>query len=149
MTLTFKYKKVRRPNGTEVKTPSIPVTLIGPIARYDFIALLDSGADVSVVPRALAELLGLDLSGKREESFGIGGIVSAVKTNLNIELGKGHEHHFIQLPVKVILTDDDFPILLGRAGFFDKFVITFNQREERILLKKIQKSEEGILIGSS
>jgi hypothetical protein len=41
-----------------------------PIRVY---ALIDSGADLSVIPKALAEFLDLDLSGKEETSFGIGG----------------------------------------------------------------------------
>ncbi len=139
MTLTFKYKKVKRPNGTEVKTPSIPITLSGKNGKYDFIALIDSGADISALPKSLAELLGLDLSGEKEEASGIGGIVPAIQTSLVIELGKSHEQYTLQIPAKIILTDEEFPVLLGRAGFFDKFVITFNQKEEKIFLKKVQE----------
>jgi len=29
MTISFKYKTVKRPDGTEVKTPSIPILLSG------------------------------------------------------------------------------------------------------------------------
>ncbi len=138
MTLTFKYKKVKRPNNIEVKSPSIPVTLWGAGQRFEFIALLDSGADVSAIPKDVAELLGLDLTGKKEEAAGIGGKVAAVQTNMNLELGKSHEIYQFKIPVKVILRDEGekIPILLGRAGFFDKFVITFNQKEEKIILKK-------------
>ena len=148
MTLTFRYKKVKRPNGTEVKTPSIPITLTGKDGKYDFIALLDSGADISAIPKSIAELIGLDISGQKEETSGIGGNVSAVETNINIEISKGHELYNFIIPVKVILSKDEFPILLGRAGFFDKFIITFNQREERILLKKVDVNKEGISFGS-
>lgn len=139
MTLTFKYKKVKRPNGTEARTPSIPITLSGKNGKYDFIALIDSGADISALPKSLAELLDLDLSGEKEEASGIGGIVPAVQTSLVVELGKSHEQYALQIPVKVILTDEEFPILLGRAGFFDKFVITFNQKEEKIFIKMAQE----------
>ena len=44
MAITFKYKKIKRPDNSEIKTPSIPVTLGGGGGRYDFIALVDSGA---------------------------------------------------------------------------------------------------------
>jgi len=136
MAITFKYKKVKRQNGAEIKSPSIPVTLTGNSSKYDFIALLDSGADISAMPQAIAELLGLNLNGKKESASGIGGSVEAVQTFLNLEIGKGHEAYQFQLPVKVILTNNEFPILLGRAGFFDKFIITFNQKEGRIILKQ-------------
>ena len=56
---------------------------------------------------------------------------------MNIELGKPHEIHSHNIPVKVILDgkDEEIPVLLGRAGFFDKFLITFNQKEEKVILK--------------
>lgn len=145
MTLTFRYKKVKRPNNTEVKSPSIPIILSGNGGKYQFMALLDSGADMSVIPEEVAELLGLDLSGNKEEAQGIGGKVNSLQTSVNLELGKPHEIYTFSLPVKVIFTKDgdneqELPILLGRAGFFDKFVITFNQSEERILLKRTSEN---------
>src|SRR3989339_194701 len=136
MTLTFKYKKVKRPNNTEIKSPSIPVTLSSSGGKYQFIALLDSGADVSVIPSEVAELLGINLSGKKEEARGIGGKVPAIQSKLVVELGKAHEIYTYEIPVKIILDkmDEEIPVLLGRAGFFDKFVITFNQKEEKVIL---------------
>lgn len=144
MSLSFRYKRVKRPANTEIKSPSIPVTLFGSGGRYQFIALLDSGADISVVPREVAELLGLDMSGPQEEARGIGGKVPAVETKIQVEVGRPHETYTFTIPVKVILTpsaesDQELPILLGRAGFFDEFVITFNQKEERVVLKKVMR----------
>jgi len=137
MSLTFKYKRVKRQNNTEIKSPSIPITISGSGGRYQFIALLDSGADISVIPKDVAELLNLNIDGKKEEAKGIGGKVPAVQTTLNLEVGKPHEIYQFNIPVKVILTDsgEELPILLGRAGFFDKFVITFDQRNEKVILK--------------
>ena len=51
MTLNFKYKKVKRPNDKEIKSPSIPIVLQGKGSKYSFVALIDSGADVSVIPK--------------------------------------------------------------------------------------------------
>jgi len=44
------------------------------------------------------------------------------------------------IPIKVIFNKggQEMPILLSRAGFFDKFSITFNQKEEKITLKKLE-----------
>jgi len=136
MTIIFKYKPVKRPDGTEVRTPSIPILLNGRESFRSF-ALLDSGADISAMPKAVAELLGLNLNGEITKAYGIGGEVDSVETNVNITVEKGHEHYTFQIPVKVILGDYDFPLLLGRVGFFDKFVISFDQGQEKISLKKI------------
>ena len=135
MAISFRYKTVKRPDGTEVKTPSIPITLHGKSA-VDTIALLDSGADISAIPKDLAEILGLDTDGKKSPAFGIGGKVDAVNTKMNITVQKGHEKYTFQIPVKVIFGSYDFPVLLGRAGFFDKFVISFDQEQEKVSLKR-------------
>ena len=78
---------------------------------------------------------------KKDFAFGIGGRVEAVESKMQITIEKGHEHYDLTIPVKVILGDYDFPILLGRAGFFDNFIIPFNQKEHRILLKKVESDK--------
>ncbi len=138
MTISFKYKSVRRPDGTQVKTPSIPILLKGK-ESFETIALLDSGADISAMPKAIAEILGLDLKAKRSSAYGIGGKVESIETKVNITIEKGHERYNFRIPIKIILGRYDFPIILGREGFFDKFVISFNQTEEKISLKRIIK----------
>ena len=135
MAITFRYKTVKRPDGTQVKTPSIPILLMGK-ERFETVALLDSGADISVIPLSLAELLGLEINSKKVIAYGIGGQVDSVDTSVNILIEKGHEKYNFKMPVKVILEKYDFPILLGRVGFFDKFIISFDQQNEKITLKK-------------
>ena len=138
MTISFKYKNVNRPDGTKVKTPSIPIQLDGK-EKFDTIALIDSGADISAIPLDIAEILGLDLSGEETPAYGIGGKVNSVETKMSIKIEKGHEQYAFQIPIKVILGDYDFPILLGRAGFFSEFVISFDESQEKVSLKKVNK----------
>ena len=136
--MSFKYKSINRPDGNLVKTPSIPITLIGnSVTKIEFMALIDSGADLSVIPKDVAELLNLDLNKKVEQSKGIGGEVSVINTNIQINIKRGHEDYTIRMPVQVVLEDNKTPVLLGREGFFDEFDIIFNQIHERILLKKV------------
>ena len=61
MTISFNYKTVKRPDGTSVKTPSIPILLRDKEA-FETIALLESCADISAMPKDVAEILGLDFS---------------------------------------------------------------------------------------
>ena len=131
----FKYKQVARPDGTLVKIPSIPITLIGETS-IDVIALVDSGADISVIPKEMGELLGLDLSGREDFAYGIGGKVKTVEVKVGVVVEKGHERYSFRMPLKVVLDKYDFPPLLGRKGFFNEFVITINEEKERISLKK-------------
>jgi len=134
MTLTFKYKTVNRPDGTSVKTPSIPILLRGK-ESLESVGLLDSGADISAMPLSIAEILGLDLNREKIDAYGIGGKVSSVEPTVNILVAKGHEHYSFRIPVNVILGNYSFPILLGRKGFFDKFIISFDQSKEKVSLK--------------
>ncbi len=92
------------------------------------------------MPQALAEVLGLELSSNLQSAFGIGGEVHAVETKLTLHIQQGHENYVFEVPLKVVMGDVDFPFLLGRAGFFERFTITFEQSQERILLKKINNS---------
>ncbi|HLD97423.1 MAG TPA: retropepsin-like aspartic protease [Candidatus Nanoarchaeia archaeon] len=135
MTIMFRYKSVKRPDGSFVKAPLVQVTFIGK-ASFDTVALIDSGADISAMPRETAEILGLNLKGELSNAYGIGGKVSSVQTTTTVRIRKGHEDYRLLLPVKVILDNYDFPILLGRSGFFDNFIITFDEQEEKVMLKK-------------
>ena len=140
MTRTFKYKSVDRPDGNIVKTPSVPVTLHGKIMSYDHMALLDSGADVSAMTKEIADLLGLNLAKKPEKTRGIGGEVESIESRVKITITQGHEKYTLDIPVNVILGDKDFPLLLGRAGFFENFIVTFDETNQRIKLKKINSA---------
>lgn len=64
MTISFRYKTVKRPDGTEVRTPSIPILLEGK-EKFETLALLDSGADISAIPKDVADILGLKLGSKK------------------------------------------------------------------------------------
>ena len=140
--MSFRYKTAKRPDNTEVKIPSIPIKVYGNgNLSFDTFALIDSGADVSVIPKRLAELLGLNLEGEKTIAFGIGGKVECVERKLSINIFRGHENYTLTIPVKVILEDYNFPVLLGRQGFFEQFIITLDQGMQKIILKKVEKKE--------
>ncbi len=124
MAISFKYKAVRRPDQTTIKTPSVPVIFHGKQV-FETIALIDSGADISVISKDVAELLGLDLNKDIHFAFGIGGKVEAIETTVPITVEKGHERYTFSLPIKVILGKYDFPILLGRQGFLINLLFHF------------------------
>jgi hypothetical protein len=138
MSLTFRYKKIERPDPIPpVFCPVIPVTLKSSRSQLDVLALLDSGADTAAMPRGIAEILKLDLSGEREPVMGIGGEGEAVKSRITIIVEHAHERYSIPAEVKVILdAKDEFPVLLGRKDFFEGFNITFKERDKRVVLKR-------------
>jgi len=138
--MNFKYKLNKRPFEDNSKTPSIPISIRGNgNTNFGFMALLDSGADFSIIPQDVAELLNLDLTKKKEKVRGIGGWLDSIEDKITINISKGHESYSFIISVKVILGEGDkigdIPIILGRNGFFNKFKITFDQANERVSLK--------------
>ena len=84
--------------------------------------IIDSGADVSMISRSVADLLGLRYEPKRSV-FTAGGSIEAFTSTILITL-PGLTSMF----VPCIVVDADVPLALGRAGFFDAFDIVFHQK---------------------
>ena len=111
------------------KVPAIDVISTGPnrrALRRTF--LVDSGADVSLAPRRLCELLGFDWSSGAE--LRLAGISSRPECDVEARL---FELEFlipdlaIGILVPVCFADGDSSLLLGREGFFDCFRIEFDK----------------------
>lgn len=139
MVLTYRYKTIKnRPISEETKTPLIPITIMSKIT-IDTTAIPDSGADISAIPHALAEGIGLNMDGEKDKCVGIGGSVDSIESKMKIRIGNSREHYSFTIPVKIILDNYQFPILLGRKGFFDKFSITFDENGQKVRLKRYNK----------
>ncbi len=139
LSITFKYKKIERPAPLDPNyTPSIPVTLINNGKSVDVVALLDSGADVSFIPRGIAEILDIDISkGKRTPTVGLGGEIETIDAKISVLVQNAHERYRFSIATKIPVEDKDrFPIILGRRDFFDKFDIVFKEKERKIILRK-------------
>ena len=143
MAITFRYVRVPRPDGTLRKAPFIPI-----FVRTDknklmrIVALIDSGADTTVLPKGLAKLLGLKEIGEIFETKGIGGNVKVKESRMQFKITGDHETHQLTIPVLVLQdATKDMPLVLGRQGFFENFNVTIRQNEEEITLKKVQPKE--------
>ena len=142
MALTFRYKSPETNHA--IKAPLIPITISDSKRSIGTAALVDSGADVSMISLDWAEILELDLHKTPTEAVGIGGTVRTIDTVARIKVEKGRERYDFTIPVAVLLPSengtetDDMPIILGRKGFFDKFVISFHEAREKVTLKRVQ-----------
>lgn len=115
----------------------IPVNIIGPDDSLDIDALIDSGADMSVLPLEMAEQLSLNLARSVNPCRGIGGETNSAEDTVRVRLTDGREVHDFEMPVKIPLDARwDIPPLLGRQGFFTEFAITFNERRNLITLER-------------
>lgn len=136
---TFKYRKEKGRLGKVVERPvalaEFQLTDGNWISKYLYI---DSGADITLIPRSVGDLLGFELD--PEESIEeIGGIAGGIAGSLPIV----HRQVKIKIGNREIDTDiswaltEDVPLLLGRKNVFDAFHITFKQDKRLVVFKKI------------
>ena len=138
MTISIKYPLINRPDGVRKKLPYIPIDLKGENGSSWFhtFALLDSGADISVIPKDFAELLGVKISDKIVVANGLGGQVRVTNSSMEVNIKGDHRDYIFNIPVQIILDKTTAPPLLGREGFFNYFRIEFDHNNERIKLIK-------------
>lgn len=137
MVMIFRYANVLNEDGTLSKTPNINVYSYNAENKLLKInAIIDSGADIMIIPKDLAIILGLELK-EETETIGIGGSVKARKTNISINIKYNKESHHINTGALVLMDENiDIPMILGRKTFFDEFEITFKQKQDTIILTK-------------
>ncbi len=114
--------------------PDYTVTLGTTTVSQILTMLVDSGADITVIPRWTGEDLGLQLAEDQyiEQAESINGRVGYVIRSLTFTL----DGHSFKAPVGWIQTDGVEDILLGREVVFDLFDVEFKQAEETIIFKK-------------
>lgn len=111
--------------------PLIKVALIGPKEKIKMLALLDSGADYSLFSLEVAERLGI----KKEEGK---------KISLQGVIGGEFPGYLHKVPVQVegmrfncrIVFSKVKTALLGRDNFFLPFLITFNEKHQKVSLRE-------------
>jgi hypothetical protein len=111
--------------GSYRKRPMIEVQLHGPHGTFRELALVDSGADRSLVHREIADVLGIEYrQGTRHHVIGVSGLTDVWYTAIAMRFA--HSRSTLTIPVGII----DTPyvgVLLGQEGFFDLHRITFER----------------------
>ncbi len=139
MTISFRFKEDTIRDMT-IQRPRIPVTLSHNGMNFEVAAILDSGSDFSIVPKEVAEALGLDLGGKSKKINGIGGGVEVAEDFVNIMIEGKPEKHRFRIPVQIFTQDAGWnDVLIGREPFFREFDITFRLNSNRIVLKRTRR----------
>ncbi len=140
MSMVLRYAHVPRPDGTLRKAPYMLIFVRDENNKlYRWIALVDSGADFSIISKDTALFLGLkEKKTGVTNTMGIGGPVKVKESKLTFQIKNEREKHSVTVPVLILQENKaDVPIILGRNGFFEQFHITIRQNEEKVALKKI------------
>ena len=122
----FKYYH----NG-EAYFPAIPLYISTGDKQLKLRALIDSGATISILRHEVAEELGIIIE-QGEEIYlgGVGGRIKGFIHEVNLDVvGK-----LFRCPV---VFSREYLVsfnLLGRQGFFERFMITFDEKHKRLLL---------------
>lgn len=121
-----------------VYRPKIPVTISYKGNRIETYGIIDSGSDITILPREIAKVLGIELTGKQTEIGGLGGGSLKVVINfVNLNIGG---NHLIQVKVHIPTEEskDAEQFILGQEPLFQEFNITFEYNAKRIALNKIR-----------
>ena len=133
VSISFPYRYKSSPFG---KIPDLTITV--PVSTWygwkPFDFMVDSGADISLVPKMMADLVGADLSKLPcYRSYGIEGKgVPTYHGPLKLKFGKDS----VKVPC-LFSSQEDSPILLGRAGLFDHYTIIFDNHSKEIIFRSI------------
>lgn len=153
----FRYKgeRFRNDEGNEitVKKPRLEIFIrkdsssADPETNPEYRAYftVDSGADVTFIPRQIAEIIGLELSESKKCSvMTISGKSFAYEGEVYMEIMYRGNREPIGF-VRVLVTEGDASqqyverlLVVGREGFFDKFIVIFNESEKNFELRKFQ-----------
>lgn len=130
MEVEFSFKKENSRVFGLISRPVARITLINGTERVPELVYVDSGADVTLIPRSVGELLNfkVEAGDKIEEIKGIGeqGIPVVIK-KVKIKIGE----RLIDARIAWSLIEE-VPLLLGRVDIFRLFNITFEKEKKTV-----------------
>lgn len=133
MSIEFPLSTKKTSLGT-ILNPVIPVKILTPKGFVTFQFLLDSGADFTLLPRHVADLVGINLrKSPLAKTFGVEGKgVHVFVSRITIKIGPE------VFPIRCFFSErDDAPFLLGRMDLFSKFKIEFDPKRKKIRFTKV------------
>lgn len=130
--IVFRYKSERGAHRKLVRRPVADIWLRSNGGWLEFHPYIDSGADITLIPLSLGELLGFKVEGEKiEEIGGIRGAVPVIYKKWKIKIGERI------LPVLIAWAlIEEVPPLLGRTDIFDVFDVSFKQKEGKIIFEE-------------
>lgn len=123
------------------KLPMIHVKLTHGSKSIKSVALVDSGATSNFLPREIAEVLELSLTESPKDAVGAGGSFQNITSRIDkVILVKGKDSaydEFTDMGILVPVLSNTLPyFILGRDSIFQRFDIKFQEKQEKITLKR-------------
>ena len=121
--------------GDFIYKPIIPIELKFKNNSINYLALIDSGADLSIIDAEAGEYLGIDVKNGKEEYFG--GVQEAglaVAYLHDVQIGIGDFRKKVTVGFSYDIAEHGYGIF-GQKGFFDLFIVKFDFLKTEIELK--------------
>ncbi len=137
--MIFKYSQYPTPDGKNIFRPSIPIVFKHGKKFIYVEALIDSGADYTILPIEIAGELDLKLDKRTKKTFhGAGGnpftvYPSPVKLT---HLLRQDSFRPIEWKSTVFFAESQPVILLGHHGFLDQLKVTLNGPKKEVAISK-------------
>lgn len=140
--ISLHYLTYDRPGTTQTyKLPLAHARLTHKKNTFYTTALIDSGSTTNFLPIEFADMLELDMSGKRANPIGAGGEFESVVSRLDkCELFKRKNtvfDEFVNMHIEVPTKPGTLPyMVLGRDSIFRHFNIRFEENNEKVMLRR-------------
>lgn len=136
MSLVFPFVYADVESFGKLFYPFVRVSLKTIYGWQEFDFLVDTGADVTTLPKAMLPVVGVNKNTlKKQKTQGIGGVlVETLKTKLPIRIG---DDEFL-IHVSITNTEEEsLPLLLGKKDIFEKrFSLMIDSKNKVTILKK-------------
>lgn len=133
--MEFPYQREYSKLFGEILRPIIEFKINTNIGWVTAMGYLDSGADITLLPLSFAKALGIKIENEEiKEIRGIGdSAVSVIIKEVEIKIGDTG----LKANVGIALIEE-VPYLIGRKDIFNKFKITFEEYNRKIIIEKIR-----------
>lgn len=133
--MKFKYSEYLAENNIKIFRPTVPIIFKNKSKFIQTEAIIDSGADFTILPIEIAGILNIKLDGRTKTIFhGAGGNPFPVYLSpINIEhILRQSGFQTINWQTKVFFAESQPAILLGHKGFLEKFRVTLDGKRKEV-----------------
>jgi hypothetical protein len=133
--MRFQYSEYRGVNGTKIFRPTVPIVFKNQEKFIQTEAIIDSGADFTILPIEMAGFLGIKLETKAKMIFhGAGSNPFTVyRSPVEVEhILRQAGFRAIDWVSKVFFAELQPGILLGHKGFLEFFRVTLDGRKREV-----------------
>lgn len=133
--MIFKYSEYTGPNNTKIFRPTVPIVFKQNSKFINTIAIIDSGADFTILPIEIAGILDVKLDVRTKKIFyGAGSSAFTVyESPVQIEhIIRQGGFRPIKWKTKVFFAESQPAILLGQKGFLEKFKVTLDGKRKEV-----------------